>query len=399
MKTTHHNPTRMKQLVTLSIAVFALASCGGGKEQSIEDLIAQGNLEAIRVRKSELSGQAKSLEGQLRQLDSAIALLDTDENYPLVSAVEVQEETFDHFLELQGDVKTRQNVLIYPEMGGILEKVYVKDGQQVQKGQLLATIDDGGLSSQLAQLRTQEALAQTTFERQKRLWEQQIGSEIQFLEAKASYEAQQNVVKQLESQLAKAAIRAPFTGIIDDVIKDQGTVVSPGPGSEVFRIVNLSDMYIDVEVPERYLSSVTEGKEVKIYFPVLGDSLSSKVRNTGNFINPNNRSFNVEIPVPNKGGAIKPNLTARVSINDYSNAKALLVPQSIISENAEGEQYIYVADEIEGGSRAMARKVIITTGQTQAALVEVLSGIEAGDLVIKEGARSVKDGQKVELLN
>ncbi len=399
MKTTHHNPTRMKQLVTLSIAVFALASCGGGKEQSIEDLIAQGNLEAIRVRKSELSGQAKSLEGQLRQLDSAIALLDTDENYPLVSAVEVQEETFDHFLELQGDVKTRQNVLIYPEMGGILEKVYVKDGQQVQKGQLLATIDDGGLSSQLAQLRTQEALAQTTFERQKRLWEQQIGSEIQFLEAKASYEAQQNVVKQLESQLAKAAIRAPFTGIIDDVIKDQGTVVSPGPGSEVFRIVNLSDMYIDVEVPERYLSSVTEGKEVKIYFPVLGDSLSSKVRNTGNFINPNNRSFNVEIPVPNKGGAIKPNLTARVSINDYSNAKALLVPQSIISENAEGEQYIYVADEVEGGSRAMARKVIITTGQTQAALVEVLSGIEAGDLVIKEGARSVKDGQKVELLN
>ncbi len=388
----------MKHLIVLSIAILTLASCGGGNQQSLDDLIAQGDLQAIRARKNELSEQQKSLEGQVRVLDSAIALLDPDENYPLVSALEVNPEVFNHYLELQGNVKTNQNVLIYPEMAGTLEKVYVKDGQRVQKGQLLATIDDGGLSSQLEQLRTQEELSRTTFERQKRLWEQNIGSEIQYLQAKTNYEAQQNAVKQLQSQLGKAAIRAPFTGIIDDVIKDEGTVVSPGPGSEVFRIVNLSDMYIDVEVPERYLGSVSDGKEVKVFFPVLGDSLDTKVRNTGNFINPNNRSFTVEIPVPNKGGTIKPNLTARVRINDYTNQDALLIPQSIISENAEGEQYVYVAENTDGASYFEARKSIITTGRTQGAMVEVLSGLSASELVIREGARSVKDGQKVQLL-
>jgi multidrug efflux pump subunit AcrA (membrane-fusion protein) len=176
-------------------------------------------------------------------------------------------------------------------------------------------------------------------------------------------------------------------------------VVAPGPGSEVFRIVNLSDIYVDVEVPDRYLGSVAEGKEAIVYFPVLGDSLRTHVRTTGNFINPNNRSISIEIPVPNKGGAIKPILTARVNINDYTNEKALLIPQSIISENAQGEQYVYVAESTDGTNTAEARKSIITTGLTQGALVEVLSGLNAGEYVIKEGARSVKDGQKVELIN
>jgi len=365
----------------------------------VDELLAQGDLETIRARKNELSDQQKNLEEQLYLLDSAITALDQDENYPLVSSLEIQEEVFNHYLELQGDVKTRQNVLIYPEMAGILEKVYVNEGQRVQKGQLLGSIDDGGLGSQLQQLRTQEALAKTTFERQQRLWDQQIGSEIQYLQAKTSYEAQQNAVKQLESQLGKSAIRAPFNGIIDDVIKDEGTVIAPGAGSEVFRIVNLTDMYIEVEVPERYLNNVTEGKEVNVYFPVLGDTLQTHVRTTGNFINPNNRSFSVEIPVSNKQGTIKPNLTARVNINDYTNKNALLVPQSIISENAEGEQYVYVVENTGEGKEAQARKSIITTGETQGALVEVVSGLSAGEHVIKEGARSVKDGQKVKLLN
>jgi len=389
----------MKQFAWIPIALITLASCGGGSGQSLEQLIAAGDLEAIRARKSKISEQQKNLDGQLRQLDSAIAILDKDENFPLVTTLALQEEEFRHYLELQGDVKTRQNVLIYPEMAGTLEKVYVKEGQRVQKGQLLGSIDDGGLSSQLEQLKTQEDLSRTTFERQKRLWEQNIGSEIQYLQAKTNYEAQQNAVKQLESQLSKSAIRAPFTGIIDDVIKDEGTVVSPGSGSEVFRIVNLSDMYIEVEVPERYLNEISDGKEVKVYFPVLNDSLETQVRSTGNFINPNNRSFTIEIPVPNKAGAIKPNLTARVNINDYTNEKALLVPQSIISENAEGDQYVYVAENTGGENQAVAHKRIITTGQSQGALIEVVSGLSAGDQVIKEGARSVKEGQKVELLN
>ncbi|NNF19364.1 MAG: efflux RND transporter periplasmic adaptor subunit [Flavobacteriaceae bacterium] len=388
----------MKNVLYIPLALLLLAACGDSKEQSVDDMISDGNLETLRTRRSNISEQQRSLEADIAKLDSAIALLSDEENYPLVSTIEATVAPFNHFLELQGDVKTRQNVLVYPEMGGTLDRILVAEGQRVQKGQVLARIDDGGMSSQLGQLRTQAELAKTTFERQKRLWDQNIGSEIQYLQAKANYEAQKDAVSQAESQLGKSTIRAPFSGIVDDVIKDEGTVVAPGPGSEVFRIVNLSDMYIEVEVPERYVGSVTEGKEVKVFFPVLGDSITTKVRTTGNFINPNNRSFTVEIPVPNKQDKIKPNLTARVMINDYTNEEAILIPQSIISENAEGEQYTYLAADPENGN-AIARRSIITTGLTQGNEVEILSGLKAGDQVIKEGARSVKDGQKVELLN
>ncbi len=388
----------MKKILTITFAAILLSSCGGSAESSVSDLIAQGDLEALRAKKTEITEKQKGFEKDLEMLDSVIASKTGEENLPLVSTLQTETEQFDHFLELQGDVETKQNVLIYPEMQGTLQRVYVKEGQRVSKGQLLATIDDGGVSSQLAQLKTQTELAKTTYERQKRLWEQKIGSEIQYLQAKATYEANENTVKQVQSQLGKSSIRAPFSGIIDDVIKDQGTVVAPGAGSEVFRIVNLSDMYITVDVPETYLGGITKGKQAKVYFPVLGDTVVSKIRQTGNFINPTNRAFSVEIPVPNKEGNIKPNLTAKVSLNDYSSEKAILVPQGIISENAEGQQYLYVAENPED-NKAVAQRQIITTGKTQGTRVEVLSGIEPGDLLIKEGARSVKDGQTVQILN
>ncbi len=389
----------MKKIYYILVIALILTACGNNGQQTVDSLIEAGDVEAMRAKKSELSEQIKITDQEIKLLDSVIATFNLDEKLPLVTTVKAEEQKFDHFLELQGDVMTKQNVLIYPEMAGTLQKVYVQKGQQVSKGQLLATIDDGGMGSQLAQLKTQAELAKTTFERQKRLWDQKIGSEIQYLQAKSNYEAQQNAVKQFQSQLGKSSIRAPFSGIIDNVIKDQGTVVSPGPGSEVFRIVNLSDMYIDVEVPETYLGSVSKGKEAQVFFPVLGDSVITKIRQTGNFINPSNRSFSVEIPVPNKNGNIKPNLTAKVRINDYTSEKAILIPQSIISENAEGEQYAYIAMEPNADNEAIAKKRIITTGKTQGAFIEVLSGIEDGNQVIKEGARSVKDGQKVKIIN
>lgn len=389
----------MKKLLYLLTTTLILSACGASGEQSVSDLIAQGNLEAIRTKKSEISERQKILEADLKKLDSAIANMAGDEKVPLVTTITAEAQKFDHFLELQGNVQTKQNVLIYPEMAGTLQRVYVKDGQRVNKGQLLATIDDGGMGSQLAQLKTQAELAKTTFERRKRLWEQKIGSEIEYLSAQTNYKAAEDAVKQAESQLGKSTIRAPFSGIIDDVIKDQGTVVSPGPGSEVFRIVNLSDMYIEVDVPETYLGGIKDGKEAVVYFPVLGDTVRTKVRQTGNFINPNNRAFTVEIPVPNKKGNIKPNLTAKVNLNDYSNEDAIVIPQSIISENAEGDQYVYITKKSDEENRATVHRQIITTGKTQGSVVEVLMGISDGDELIKEGARSVKDGQKVEILN
>jgi len=386
----------MKKAIYILTALTVIAC--GGEEQSVGDLITQGNLEALRAKKTEIADQQKQIEANIRLLDSAIATKSGEEKLPLVTTIKATSKKFDHFLELQGDVKTKQNVLIYPEMSGTLQRVYVKEGQRVGKGQLLASIDDGGMGSQVSQLKTQAELAKTTFERQKRLWEQKIGSEIQYLQAKTNYEATENAVKQAKSQLGKSTIRAPFSGIIDDVIKDQGTVVSPGPGAEVFRIVNLSDMYITVDVPENYLGGIEKGKEAKVFFPVLGDTVISKIRQTGNFINPSNRAFSVEIPVPNKKGNIKPNLSARVSLNDYSSDSAILVPQGIISENADGEQYVYVAVE-PNENKAVAKRRIIKTGKTQGSMVEALSGINDGDLLIKEGARTVKEGQKVEILN
>jgi len=389
----------MKNSLYLALITLVLTACGGSNQGSLDNLIAEGDLDALRTKKKEISDQQKALVKDIATLDSVIALKSGIERLPLVSTLTVKAEQFDHYLELQGGVQTKQNVLIYPEMSGTLQRVYVKEGQRVRKGQILASIDDGGIGSQLAQLKTQEALARTTFERQQRLWDQKIGSEIQYLQAKASFEAQESAVKQLQSQLARATIRAPFSGVIDDVIKDQGTVVSPGPGSEVFRIVNLSEMYIEVDVPENNLGSIQVGKEAKVYFPVLGDTVLTKIRQTGNFINPSNRAFRVEIPVPNVEGKIKPNLTAKVSLNDYSNENAMLIPQSIISENSEGQQYVFVAKTTDKENQAQVHRQVITTGKTQGNVVEVLSGINVGDLLIKEGARNVKNDQNVEINN
>ena len=387
----------MKKIYSILVLSLLLVACGGSENNSVSQTIASGNLEAIRSMKTNLTSQLNGIETDLAALEAAIASLDTNENLPLVTTFQVQPQVFNHYLDLQGNVKTRENVLLYPEMAGTLLTVKVKKGARVSKGQILAVIDNGGMSNQLSQLKTQAALAQTTFERQAALWEQKIGSEIQYLQSKAQAEAQANAVLQLEKVLAKAQITAPFSGVIDQVLKDPGTVVSPGNGSEVFRLISLSNMYIEVDVPEGYLGAVTKGKKAGVYFPVLQDSVNAVVRETGNYINPNNRSFSAEIAVENPNGQIKPNLNARVHINDYTNENALLIPQSVISENAAGEQYAYVA-ELNNGE-AIAKRHIITTGKTQGDFVEITSGISAGDLIIKEGARSVKDAQAVKILN
>ncbi|MEP5613398.1 MAG: efflux RND transporter periplasmic adaptor subunit [Cyclobacteriaceae bacterium] len=389
---------KINNILTLTIISILTVACGGSQETSINVLIDEGDMAAIRAKRGELVTQHKALESEIAQLDAAIAAKSENANLPLVTVFQAESEEFYHYVELQGDVTTKQNVLIYPETGGTLVRVHVNEGDKVTKGQLLGTIDNGGMGSQLIQMKSQLALAETTYERQKRLWDKKIGSEIQYLQAKTNYDAQKSAVDQMQSQLDKFKIRAPFNGIVDDIIKDQGTVVAPGPGSEVFRIINLSNMFIEVLVPETYITSVVPGKEAKVFFPILNTTVESKVKETGNYINPNNRSFNVKVPVSNKNGSIKPNLTAKVKINDYYQKEAILIPQSVVSENAEGEQYAYVVSGVKEDQTAVAKRKIIKTGQTQDGLVEVLEGISNGDNIILEGARSVKDGQDVKVL-
>ncbi|SEE18843.1 RND family efflux transporter, MFP subunit [Tenacibaculum sp. MAR_2010_89] len=387
----------MRRIAIIIITATLLASCGS-KEQSVESVINSKDLKTIRTKKDELDKKQQELATQIKLLNNEIAKLDTNKKVPLITAISAHEEVFVHYLDLQGNVQTKKNVLVYPEMAGKLVKVYVKEGQRVVKGQALAKIDDGGLYQQVAQVEVQAALAKTTFERQKRLWDQKVGSEIQFLQAKTNYEAATRSVNQLKQQLGRSVIKAPFTGIVDDVIKEEGTVVAPGAGAEVFRVVNLRNMYIETDVPESYITTVKKGKEVQVEFPVLGKTVTSSVRQAGNFINPANRTFKVEVGVPNKDRSIKPNLTAKLRINDYTNQKAILIPQSIISENAKGEQYVYIVENVKN-KIGKARQVIIKTGKTQGDVIEVLSGLTNGVQIIEEGARSVKDKQEVKLLN
>lgn len=387
----------MKNIFLLLTLATLTISCGGDSK-SFESIIESKDLNKIREKRTELVAEKTTIEGKLKIIDGAISSLDTIKKYPLVTAFQVKTNNFNHFLELQGSVATKQNLILYPEYSGLLTKILVKEGQKVKKGQVLATIDDGGLSQQVAQMEVQLSLAKTTFERQKRLWEQKIGSEIEFLQAKATYEGQENAVNQMKSQLAKTSVRAPFSGIIDDIITEQGTVVGAG-ASQLIRLVNLDNMYIEAEIPENYIGSIVPGKTVEVYFPVLGETLITKVDQVSNFINPDNRTFKITIIIQNKDEHIKPNLTAKIKINDYTSEQAILIPQSIISENSLGEQYIFLAQNINNDMEAIAKKVIVKTGKTQGDFVEILEGVTSDDIIVNEGARNVKDDQNVKILN
>ena len=388
----------MKYIYVTFLTALILTSCGNQKEVSVEAVLATNDVKQIQSKKTEIDAIQADLSAALEKLNDRLDALNQNKNIPLISTFKVKVATFTHFIELQGNVQTKQNVLIYPEMPGILKSVLVKEGQKVTKGQALATIDDGGMSEQLAQLNANAQLAKTTYERQKRLWNQKIGSEIQFLQAQTSYEAQKSAVNQLKNQLEKATINAPFSGIIDNIFKEKGTVVAPGAGSEIFRILNLSNMYIETDVPETYIGNITENKAVEVSFPVLGEIVQSKIRQVGNYINPNNRSFKIEIGVPNLNGKVKPNLTAKLKLNDYTNTNALLIPQSIISENAKGEQFIYIVKNKKENNEAVTERLIIETGKTQGDFIEVTKNLLVGAEIVMEGARSVTNGQVVKVI-
>jgi RND family efflux transporter MFP subunit len=384
-----------KIFVTLLITGF-LISCGGDKKNSTNSLIEKGTLEQLRAKRTELVAQTEVLRKELELIDKAIGEKDTNEKLTLITTFAAKDTLFNHYIELQATVQTKENLMLNAEYGGILQQLFVKEGQKVAKGQTLGSIDDGGLSSQLAQMETQAALAKTTFERQQNLWNQKIGSEIQYLQAKTNYNAQVKALGQMRAQIAKTVIRAPFSGTIDEIVSERGSVV--GPGTPILRIVSLGNMYLEGEFPEKNIGTIKKGSDVIVNFPVLGETLTTKVTQVSNYINPENRSFNIQIAVPNKNGNIKPNLSSKIQIKDYSNPKAITVPTSIISENADGEQYLYIAQNPDKDGSAIAKRVVIKVGLSQGELIEIIDGIKDGDLIIGEGARSVKDGQKVAII-
>lgn len=380
----------MKKIYYLFITALLFISCGQ-KEASIDDLIANKDIAALQARKTKLNETKKTLEQDLKKLSDYLAKNSGETIKKDVSAIIIKDSVFTHYTELQGSVATKQNILISPEAAGLLTHVYVKEGQRVSKGQRLARIDDSGMAQSLEQMKVQAQLAQTTYERQKRLWEQNIGSEMQYLQAKTNYEAQQKSINAMQEQLAKTIVTAPFSGTIDDVITEQGNVVMPG--SPLLRLVNLKDMYIQVDVPENYLTSIKKGTKVQVDFPAITERMESHIRQTSSVINPANRSFSIEIPVKNTTGNVKPNLTARLKINDYTSPNAIMVPLSVISENQNGEQYVMIVAQSDKGTIAKRRPV--TTGLSKGDLVEITSGLQTGDLLITEGARTVQEDQEI----
>ncbi len=382
----------MKKILIIISVAATLISCGG-KEKTVDEIVAGNNLEEINAKKNELTAKQNAILDEIEKLDIAIANLDSSLSIPVITTIEAKATSFKHYVQIQGNVQTKENIVIYPEYAGVLTKVLVKEGQFVNKGEMLAKIDDGGLNQQLSQMETQLALAKTTFERQERLWKDKIGSEIQFLQAKANYEAQQKAVNQMKEQLAKTTITAPFSGVIDDVMSEQGQVVSPGM-NQLFRIINLKDMFIEAEIPENYITNIRTGSQVNVYFPVLNDTVTSTIRQVSNYINPNNRTFKIEIAITNENKMVKPNMTALLSINNYVNDSALVLPQAIISENAEGEKYVYAVKKGKK-NRNYAEKRVVKIGKTQNGVAEILEGIANGDIIIDEGARTVKEEEQV----
>lgn len=383
-----------KIFVTLLITGF-LISCGGDKKTaSIDKAIAAKDINKLKEARMAIQKEYDIIGAQLAQIDAVLSELDTVKKVALVTTTTIKDTVFTHYIDIQGNVETKENVIIYPEFSGTLKQVLVTSGQKVTKGQLLARIDDGGLSNQLAQMETQAALAKTTFERQQNLWNQKIGSEIQYLQAKTNYEAQVKAVAQMKAQLAKTTVRAPFSGVIDEVITEKGQVVAPG--QPLMRIVNLSNMYVAANIPENFIGKINNGASVEVFIKSIGKTVTGKVRQVGNYINPNNRNFSIEIAVPNQDNLLRPNQVAVLKIADYTKANAVLIPESIVTENALGEKIVYTINS--QSKKAVAVKKEIKTGLTSGANIEVLEGLANGDVVIIEGARSVQDGDAVEVV-
>lgn len=377
----------MKKILLLStFSIFFLACSNKGKELNIDELINSKNVTEINNRKA-------LLQSEITKLDEALKTLNVKTDEALVTVATVNDTVFNHYIEIQGNVDTKDNILIQPEMPGTLVSLNVIAGQKVSKGQVLGKTDDGGLSQQVASLENQYTLAKTTYERQKNLWDKKIGSEIQYLQAQTQMISAQRAVDQAKAQLAKTVIRAPFSGTIDEVYVEKGEVVSASPKG-LMRIVNLSNMYVSTTVPETYIGKLKVGTLVDVYLSSLGKTYKGKVRQIGSFVNPTNRSFGIEVSVPNPENLLRPNQVANLKITDYTNKNVIVVPTNVILEDGQKNKYVYTVTNVKDKT-GVAKKTIVTEGQSSNNVTEILSGLNSNDVIVIEGMNTVSDGMKL----
>ena len=377
----------MKKIAILTILSFVLFACGNKENnQSIESLIETKNIKALNEKKT-------ALQAEIAKIEAGLATLDVKKEEALVTVATIKDTIFNHYLDIQGSVDTKENILIQPEFSGTLISLTVKAGDRVSKGQILARVDDAGMSQQLASAENQYSLAKTTFDRQKNLWDKKIGSEIQFLQAQTQMISAQKAVAQIKAQLSKTVIRAPFTGTIDEVFAERGQVVAPSPQG-LMRIVNLGNMYVSTTVPESYIGKLKVGDQVDVYLTSLNKTYKGKVRQVGNFINPNNRSFGIEVSLPNPDNLLRPNQVAKLKIVDYVNKNAIVVPTAVIQEDGTGSKYVYIVKD-SNGKTGTAKKVIVEVGKSSDNVTEIKSGLSADDIIVTEGVNTISNGMKL----
>ncbi|MEJ8801241.1 efflux RND transporter periplasmic adaptor subunit [Pontibacter sp. H249] len=373
----------MKRLLGISsmAIMLGLAACGGSNDK-------EAQLKELKAQQEKIQEQIASLEAELKAEGKTVA---TERKTVPVAVEAVAQDTFRHYLEVQGKVDFDQNVLVSAKVPGVLTSVRVQRGDRVSKGQTMATIDAQVLAQNIAEVKTRLDLANIAYERQKNLWDQKIGTEMQYLTAKNNKEALERSLATLQQQRDQYNVKAPITGVVDDVMPNAGEAVAPGVG--IIRVVNSEGGKIVAEVSEAYQAKVTKGSDAVVYFPDLDQEVETKVDVVGSFINPTSRTFKVELRLKNgKEINLKPNMVAVVRIQDYKNENVVVLPVNLVQKDEKAE-YVYVAKK--EGDRYVAARKEIKTGRSYNGKVEVLSGLQANDQIITAGYQSVNEGQPV----
>lgn len=373
------------------LAIISVVSCSGPAmdDSSIpEDL--EGKKQFLREKRKELLELTEliaTLEGELEGANA----LDEEKSARLVITTPVVRKDFMHYVDVQGSVIADDMVDVAAEASGRILKLYVKEGDFVRSGQLVADLDMEAVTKQREEVVKALELANTVFERQKRLWEQNIGSEIQYLETKNSKERLEKSLETIDFQLSKAQVFAPAGGVVEREILQAGELAAPG--APIVQLLNTQKLKVVVDIPENFLTAVKKGDQVAVHFPALGAEQEVRVSQIGRMIDPSNRTFKVEAQVQNASGFLKPNLLAIMKVNDYSNTDQVVVPLKTVLQEIGGKNYVMVAEQ--KGGETTARKVYVTPGETFGGEVIISAGLNGGEMLILEGARGLANGELI----
>ena len=337
---------------------------------------------------ADLKSQQKEIEAKIKTLEKELGTGKKVDATPInvtVSAIEAQ--NFKHFVEAQGVVTSKNIVMVTPQMGGAITGLFLTEGQMIKKGQLVATIDNSVMKESLIEIKTQLDLVTTLFNKQKTLWDQQIGTEVQYLQAKANKESLEKRIGTMNTQMGMSKVYAPISGTVEKVMQKSGEMGMPG--APMAQIVNVSDLKIVAKVGDTYVGSVKKGDAITVKFPDINKEFTTKISLVNALIDPASRTFGIEANIPNLGGSLKPNQVAIININDLSKGNSLIVSQNVVQKTEAGD-LVYVAVVENGKKVAKARTV--KTGIAYDGKIEILEGLTAGEMVITQGYQDLVDG-------